>query len=146
MKNLPIFVSLLLFALSLANPAFYFIKSFPSSGSSAGSPAVWDGITVLLVGWLGLFFSQFGWFANPLYGLSLYFVWTGRWRSAIVSSGIAIVIAASNTVLLFRQTLWGDEAGVAKLNLHHLERGYYFWAIALSIPFVWSTVQAWRFR
>ena len=146
MKQFPILISLILYVLSLFSPAFLFIRSFPSSGSSTVSPQVMNGFSILLMGWIGCFFNQFGWFANPLYGLSLYLLWQRRSQAAAVSSAGAIIIAAINTLLLFGQTLPADEAGVGKLTLHHLERGYYFWALALLIPLVASIILGWRSR
>ncbi|WP_088892124.1 hypothetical protein [Leptolyngbya ohadii] len=143
MQRLPVFASLFLYALSLASPAFRFVKTFSTSAAGAGTPDIWNGLTVLLLGWLGFFFLQFGWAANPWYLLSLCWFWTDRWRGAAVMSGIALVFAA-NTLLLFRQTLPADEAGVGKLNLERLEVGFFFWISALLIPFVWSAVQLWR--
>ena len=146
MKNLPIFASLSLYALSLASPAFLFIKTLALTGSNTASPDVWSGLNVLLIGWLGVLILQFGWLANPFYYLSLYFLRARRWQAVIASSGIAIVIAVVNTLLLFKQTVPGDEGGVTKLNLQRLELGYYLWATSLLIPFIWSLAQVWSTR
>jgi len=143
MKNLPIFISLFFYTLSLASPTFLFIETHYNFSSSwiGPSPAVWRGLTVLLMGWLGFVILQFGWLANPLYYLSLYFLWASRWRAVIISSGIAIVIAIVNTLLLFQQTVPGDVMGFSRLNLQRLKLGYYLWATALLIPLVWSLIK-----
>ncbi|GAP97507.1 hypothetical protein [Leptolyngbya sp. NIES-2104] len=139
MKTAVVFVSLFLYAISLANPVFYFIRS-ESSGYT--SPEVQHGISVLLTAWLGIFFSQFGWFANPPYFLSLLFVWMQHQRIAIAFSALALVVGITNTIWLFHQTLPADEALINKMKLQHLGSGYYFWITALIIPFVWSTVRS----
>lgn len=165
MKNLPIFASLFLYVLSLASPIFYFIETYPSdvphNNSHVPHPEIWDGLTVLAEGWLGCLFNQWGWYANPFYYLSLFCLLNCRWLQqtiatkavALYLSATALYIAVTNTMLLFHQTLSGYEGGVGvvKLNLQHLEPGYYFWIVALVIPFVWSiievvhrSIQAWR--
>ena len=147
MKNLPIFISLFLYMLSLAIPNFLFSEThYLMNGYSAPSPTALRGLTVLLVGWFWLIALQFIWFANPLYYLSLYFLWASRWHAAIASSGAAIAIALVSTLLLFRQPVPTDVMFFTNLSLQRLELGYYLWTISLLIPFVWSTVQVWGDR
>lgn len=163
MKNLPIFASLFLYALSLASPVFYFIETYSSDPPytyHAPHPEIWDGLNVLGVGWLGFFFGQWGWYANPFYYLSLFFLLNWRWLQTIAIKTVALYLSATalyigvtNTMLLFHQSFSTNEGGVGKLNLQHLERGYYFWVVALVIPFIWSiievvrrSIQAWRRR
>lgn len=109
MKYLPILARLFLYALSLASPAFSFVKTFPPYNSSTGSPniEVMDGLTVLLIGWLGCLIWQFGWLANPIYYLSLYCLWAEHWKVIIATNGLAIVVLEHSNRLvlaLFHQT------------------------------------------
>lgn len=86
--------------LSLAIPNFLFIETHYDFQSSwiAPSPTMVSGLTVLSVGWFWLFGLQFIWLANPFYYLSLCFFCEGRWRAAIVLSGISIAIAIASTI------------------------------------------------
>ncbi|MGG6268006.1 hypothetical protein ACQ4M3_15555 [Leptolyngbya sp. AN03gr2] len=133
MKTAVVFVSLLLYGISLANPVFYFVDTkIPIS-----EPDIYSGILVLFIGWLGALMLQFGWYANIPYLMSLVFVLMRKQESAIVYSAAALFIGITNTIWLFYQRIPGG-AGNTDMRLQHLERGYYFWITALIIPFVWS--------
>uniref|UniRef100_B8HZP2 Uncharacterized protein n=1 Tax=Cyanothece sp. (strain PCC 7425 / ATCC 29141) TaxID=395961 RepID=B8HZP2_CYAP4 len=131
----PSLISLILYGLSLAFPAFEFLHS------RGPRIEVWPGWQVLFMGWLGIFFYQVGWYANPLYIISIGLWWGRVWKGVAVLGTIAIVLGL-NTFFLFYQRVYADGAG-ATLQLQSLKIGFYFWIVSISIPALWSCRQLW---
>lgn len=131
----PILLSLVLYGLSLAVPAFEFVQPYNRGLEN------WYGWKVLLMGWLGVFFYQFGWLANPLYIVNLGLLAKRLWRPTTIL-GIVTLAVGLNTLFLFNQKVPYDGSG-ATAQLKSLQIGFYFWIVSLSIPFLWSCRQLW---
>jgi hypothetical protein len=131
----PILMTLALYGLSLAVPAFEFVQL------GDRKLQIWRGWEILMLGWLGLFYWQIGWLANHLYYINLVLVWKRFWRSSVIL-GIITVAVGLNTLFLFSQKIPYNGAG-ATMQLRSLQIGFYFWIVSLSIPFLWSCWQLW---
>jgi hypothetical protein len=140
----PMLLSLALYGLSLALPAFDFLNRGEFNDVPDGALTLMPGWEVLAIGWLGIFVWQFAWFANIAYLVSLCF-WLGRaWRTAAILGLITIGLGL-NTLFLFVQELPSNGAG-ATMYLQSLQPGFYCWIFSLSIPLLWCSWQLWQGR
>lgn len=133
-----LFTFLALYLIACACPALTFRRN-------AGDIEVWPGFQVLAVGWLGLLYEQFAWYANPVMVLSFIFLLFRRWPTTAVIALVALAIAA-NTLRLFSQEFPADEAGVNKIRLEHLGIGFYFWVASLLAVIVGALILRQRSR
>lgn len=85
-----------------------------------------DGWEVLLFGWMGVFYGQFAWLANPLYAVALLGSIFGRGRWVTVLS-LGCVFVGLLTVTLFFSELPGDESHVKTLRLQSLGPAAWLW-------------------
>ncbi|MGD1908000.1 MAG: hypothetical protein ACFB0C_18700 [Leptolyngbyaceae cyanobacterium] len=135
----PMLLSLALYGLSLALPAFQFLNRGEFNTVPDGALTLMPGWEVLALGWLGIFVLQFAWFANVAYLVSLG-LWLGRaWRAGTILGLITIGLGL-NTLLLFVQELPSNGAG-AKMYLQSLQPGFYCWMLSLLIPVLWCRWQ-----
>lgn len=135
-------LSLALYGLSIALPAFEFLNRGEFNTVPDGALTLMPGWEVLALGWLGVFIYQFAWIANIFYLVSLG-LWLGRvWRGMFIL-GLITVGLGLNTLFLFVQEIPSNGAG-ATLHLQSLQSGFYCWIISLSIPLLWSSWQLWR--
>ena len=111
-------VSALLFAASLALPAFYF----------AGGGWIW-GWYALLIGVLGYLGAHFAWFANVFYGVAGLFLRRGKPGPAVVWSLFALLLALS---FMFYDAF--DWEG--RQDILHWGPGYYVWLCAIVVQMV----------
>jgi hypothetical protein len=118
-----IVASLLLYALACATPCLEFQKD--------GRLWIWNGLDSLGGGWIGLFFSQFAWLANPLWLAGLLLLAWRRWTAAMICALLALLFAA-NTFLLLHKQLPGDEGGMTRMELQRLLVGFYFWLASFA--------------
>jgi hypothetical protein len=107
----------------------------------SGADEAWPGYGVLFVGWMGVGAGQFGWFANPVYGLALLLVMFRRYVAAAVVAAVAFVVAL-HTLSLFVSEIPADEGGVATHHLVTLHAGFYVWMAALGAALAGSIVLA----
>ena len=85
------------------------------------------GWTVLLSGWLGPFAGQFGWFANPVFAISIPLVAGGP--RAARANGIA---AAALLLLTASAFTWHDlQFDMGKEQIRSFGPGYYLWFLAM---------------
>jgi len=121
-------ISILLFAVSLTQPAFY---------TSARQPDGWaNSVGLLLIGWTGTLVGGAGlaWIANPL----IFFAWTRfkKRKTAVVLSGIATIAAAS--FLMFDSIITGEDGNYSKITERKV--GYWLWLISIAVFFIGTTV------
>ena len=116
--QIAIATSIVLFAASLKMPAFLFQSHEPVKG-----------FTLLVFGWLGIMTGDFlPWLANPAYALALTLIFLSWYRSALVVSGIALILALLS--LLTREWMF-DEGGGTFIVGHGL--GFYLWLTAILL-------------
>jgi hypothetical protein len=113
------FFSVLLFLVSLTQPAFYIDR--------ADNPAAWsESWLLVLLGWtslLGGWFVNFLiWLANPFYILSTIFLFSGS-KISFTFGLLACVLAFSFSQL---DTILASESGHHE-EIKSLELGYYLW-------------------
>ena len=111
-------LALALYAASLATPALQF------DGVENGVARVMKGYEVALLGWQGIFVGNLGWIANWDFVVSLLFVRTSNWRTAVVCASLALLLALQS-LMLIGKTVSGDEGGVTHMVLSHLHGGYF---------------------
>jgi hypothetical protein len=119
--KLIIYLSISIFAVSLYLPAFTF-----------RDVNVYNGLSALLIGWLGPLSLSIAWFANPLLALS--------WRSCInqnYSKGLLYSIASIIVALSF---FLNDKLHEGTSGLHSFERGsgYYVWLACILVSIIGS--------
>ena len=125
MKKNPLLVPLGLFVLACCLPALQMAKGNEVS----------FGVHALGMGWLGLFAGVFGWYANPLWGLGVFFSALRKRVPAILFSVLALPIALTVFNDIGRE-LPGDEGNVTKTAIVRLLPGAYLWLVSLiTLPF-----------
>lgn len=111
--NLFIFLGFTCFTLSLFLPVFF-----------TSAEEVY-GYWVLIIGWLGVIFIQFAWFANPLNCLALLLT-NKHPRVALCLSLLALLIASEGFILLEIPTGINQE----KVFVKEFGLGFYAWYVA----------------
>lgn len=91
--------------------------------TNGNSIAGWE---ALLFGWMGVFYGQFAWLANPLYLVALLGSIFGRGRWVTVVS-LACVFLGLFTVTLFFAGVPADGSNVNQLRLQTLGPGAWLW-------------------
>lgn len=117
-------LSLFIYLVACVTPALRF------DSSNGDDPMI--GFNLLLIGWMAVFYGQFGWFANPLLALALLLFLFKRWLLTLILVILTLAVAA-NTLTLYGQTLPADEAGVNKMELVSLGVGFYLWIASMVI-------------
>jgi hypothetical protein len=92
--------------------------------------AVWSGLHVLLLGWLGLMLKQIAWYAKPLLLAAALALVLRKGVISALLAWLALIIAA-DTWRLFAQPIPADAGGVNQLLLPHLQIGYYCWLASI---------------
>ncbi|MGQ0557980.1 MAG: hypothetical protein ACT4OE_00075 [Sphingosinicella sp.] len=94
---------------------------------------VWQGWSILALGWMGLFGLQFGWLANPFFIAACALIATGkdagRWQMAI---GILMVL------LLIDAWTWNQmptEMGYVPVTRYY--SGYFIWFLPVGSAAIW---------
>ena len=114
-KQLHFWLSIFLFAISFASPAFY--------TGSAHDPQ--SGYALLLWGWLGPVDRHFAWFANPLYLLAIANV--GRPQRSFALASISLLFALS--FFLNGKII----VGASHASINSYGWGYYLWVLSMGI-------------
>jgi hypothetical protein len=92
----------------------------------------WDGLSVLMIGWLGVFLGLFAWYAN----LGLFAAWTSMLLRSPVVAFVAGMIGLLISLDAFRvvgMELPADEAGVRKITPQALGVAYPLWTASLLL-------------
>ncbi|WP_386780325.1 hypothetical protein [Luteolibacter ambystomatis] len=97
--------TLVVFGVACALPAYYL-----KNGDR------WSGGQVLLMGWMGLFLGQLGWFANLLYFPALITLLCRCWKTTVILAGVAFLIGLHSFALAL-QEIPLDEGGVNKTTV-----------------------------
>ncbi|QAT85176.1 hypothetical protein EJ065_3615 [Corallococcus coralloides] len=85
------------------------------------------GLPLLLVGWLGVFTLQFGWFANPLLCLAFVLLFVGEDRKALWA-GVAACVLGLSSLSWYVDPIPADESGGDRyLELLYPSIGFIFW-------------------
>lgn len=119
-----IFLSLLLFTISLTQTAFY--TNSPTDGK-------FSSLFSFGFGWAGFLSGNFSstliWMANPVYLLALIFYFQ-RHRSRAIATGITSLILA---LFFFTQdTIMTNESGLGPVYAVTLAAGFWLWIAAIA--------------
>jgi hypothetical protein len=131
-----ILVSLVLYAAACVTPAMVFDKE------------TYYGYQVLLMGWMGLFLGQIGWYANLLWLLSLLLAFFRRWLLTLIMT-VLTVLVASDAFSFVGAKVPLDEGNVNSMIFNYYHVGFYLWlaslaAVGLGAVTVWViTRQRW---
>lgn len=115
-----------------------------SKPPGSGSVDTWSGVTVLLMGWLGIFAGNFAWFANIfwLVGSLLLIPARGRIPALIFC---VLALAFSLTALGFPgRIVDADEGGVSKQQIEPLRAGAYVWMAAMAVQAGGAVIRLFR--
>lgn len=115
-ENLHIYLSYLLFIVSLSTIAFY--------ANNFGNE-YWS-IFVFLFGWLGIFIGAFQWYANIFYLIALNE--KDNIKSSIIFASIGLLIALSFCILKPPITFGGPYQPIVGFGI-----GYGFWLVSMSV-------------
>ncbi|RKH78375.1 hypothetical protein D7Y21_35805 [Corallococcus sp. AB045] len=85
------------------------------------------GMVLLLMGWLGVFTLQFGWFANPLLCLAFVLLLVGADRKALWVGGAACVLGLSSLTWYVNPIPADESGGDRYLELLYPSIGFIFW-------------------
>jgi hypothetical protein len=110
-------LSLVLYALALLGPGFYF----------GGSREPWEAYLLLLTGWLGLAYGHFSWLANPAF-LIAQLMYRTRDRS-LRACTVALLLALS---FLLHRTIAVSEAPTYA-SIVGYGWGYYLWVLSIAV-------------
>ena len=129
LKKISLSVSILIFLLSLTQPAFYIGRSDPDGWSNS--------LGLLLMGWSGALFGGAGlsWLAHPFLLLSWIF-FLKKPKMSLLFNFIAIIFSAS--FLLFH-TIISDEAGNYSV-ITERKTGYWLWLTSIIMLFIFNLV------
>jgi len=123
------YLSVLCYVIALVRPALYLERN---QGALRGLGAWSLGGNLLLVGWLGILFGQYAWFAN----LPLFAGWAAIYRNqrilAAFWGGVSLVVS-SHALELFRTPLPGVESQNDSEILKALGSGYYLWILSMFL-------------
>jgi hypothetical protein len=114
-------ISVFIYAISCALPALEF--------NDPENP-VYFGFHVLIIGWLGTFIGQFGWFANLFLIVPVFLLLIRRWVGAFVGAMLSLGIALLS-LMLFHQNVPANEGGTREIQLQHLRIGFYVWLASM---------------
>jgi len=117
-------ISLFFYLIALCTPAIQF--------EGGNNNETWYGIGVLLLGWLGFFLTQFGWFANIPLLIGMILLLCRRWIGAVVCIVIAIPLAL-DSFLILNQQVPDNEALTSYSTITHIYFGIYFWLCSIII-------------
>lgn len=114
-------ISICIFVLSLAFPAYYMNKDYESVNS----------LLVLGLGWLGIFDWQFSWLANLFFFLALLYR-TDLEKSATLGM---VSLAFAISFLFYKEVLTGLDLGYEKIHkeITGYGWGYFLWIISIAI-------------
>jgi hypothetical protein len=111
-------ISLFLYLIALCSPVIRF--------EGGNNNLTWYGIITLLLGWQGIFLTQFGWFANIPLLVGMILLLCRRWIGAVVCILIAIPLALDSFLILNQQV--PDNEGLTSYStVTHIYFGIYFW-------------------
>lgn len=135
LKIVALILSILLFIISLTQPAFYIDRSDPDGWANS--------IGLLLIGWTGTLAGGAGlaWLANPL----LLFSWIFFFKKPKVSlrlSVIATFFAAS--FLMFHKILTDEAGNYSTITVR--KAGYWFWLSSTSLFSLCSILLYYRYK
>ena len=115
-------ISLCLYLIALRSPVIRF--------EGGNNNQTWYGIVTLLLGWQGIFLSQFGWFANIPLLIGMILLLCRRWISTVVFIVIAIPLAL-DSFLILNQQVPDNEGGTSYSTVTHIYFGIYFWLCSI---------------
>jgi hypothetical protein len=125
--------ALALYVLACATPAVAIFDT------NAKKNDVMFGLPLLLVGWLGAFVLNFGWFANlflPVAGLLRVI---GKYRAAAVFGSLAFLVGL-HTLYWYVKPMPANEGFVGELQLRYPSVGFYFWLASMLVIVVGALV------
>ncbi|MEN3110890.1 hypothetical protein ACFONG_03435 [Uliginosibacterium paludis] len=118
--------SIVLFALSLAMPAFRFSEDEVWFKFSSGND-LWPGFLVLILGWIGVFQGVFAWLSNPLWAIGMLFYAKKRFSRAFQFFVAAFLFALS---VYFLKKIAINEGG-GEGAIYSMGLGYYTWLASI---------------
>lgn len=110
-----------MFGIACALPAYYL-----KNGDS------WFGGHVLLMGWMGLFLGQLGWFANLLYFPAIITLLCRCWKTTAILAGLALLIGLHAFALAHREIPL-DEGGVNKTTITDIGMAPPVWLASIAM-------------
>lgn len=116
--------SVVLFVIACSLPALEFAKN--------GNKDVMVGISVLGVGWSGIFEGIIAWYANLIAVLALGLGFLGKPKWAAIVGLVALLIGCT-TFSMFGRDLPADEGGVTHMMLTRTLAGCYVWLASLAV-------------
>lgn len=122
-------ISLCLFLACLAFPAFYVGVDQAPSGS----------LSLLATGWMGFFYGQFSWLANPAYVAAF----IARRAEPPFSLSLAIVALLLALSFLFNRTIVVNEGGLSDV-ITGVGWGYFLWVTAMLVLVLAQSHVVWR--
>jgi hypothetical protein len=115
-RDMGIWISVALYALCLAFPAYYIGDTHEPQSS----------LSLLLMGWLGPLDGHFSWFANLFYLLALI-----KYKKPNVSAGLGILALILALSFIAHERIIVSEAPTYK-NIVGYGYGYFFWIAAIG--------------
>ena len=127
--NILLYTSFILFTISL------FLPVMPGDQwLTGGQPH--DGIVFLMVGWLGVFFGNFSWFAN-VFGLIAFIVAMKKiYVAGLISATAAILLGLQNFLITYINTNYHGFSHQA----YDLKVGYYVWILSFVVIFIFCLI------
>ena len=129
-KIVALIISVLLFVMSLTQPAFYIDRSDPDGWSNS--------FGLLFIGWFGALSGSgaaMSWLANPFIIIS-WFVLFKRTRLALVLSFLATLF--SLLFLFFHTVISGEDGAYSVISAR--KAGYWLWLSSITIFFFISFI------
>ncbi|NBC43407.1 hypothetical protein HRD49_02160 [Corallococcus exiguus] len=119
--------SALLFVLACATPAMTVFNA-----NKRDEEQMW-GLALLLMGWLGVFTMQFGWFANPLLCVAFVMLLVGADRKALWVGGAASILGLTSLTWYINPIPADESGGDRYLELLYPSIGFIFWLGSLLV-------------
>lgn len=124
MRALPLSISFVLFVAACISPALIMIGS---QGEST-----MDGLSALVIGWMGPLYEQFAWYANPLLFFGALALFLRFWKTSIVFIVLALLVAM-DTFQLSTQEIPVNEALTATEHLQSVHIGFFLWISSIVV-------------
>ena len=147
MSKVLLYVSTGLFVLSLLFQCYYLEGDEPVWGIFKGDPL---GLTLLLIGWIGLFQGEFAWIANPLWIVAMIsiayseksfgskpYAKGGAWL-ALVLSFAALILALT---FVFQKNTYCGKGPAGRLSqIGGFSPGFILWISSMSTQVLEMTI------
>lgn len=140
-----IYMALALYLSSLFLPAIILVQAAPGTG-----------LNILEIGWLGIFFGMFAWYANALVALAFIFAHIEDFKTALILLVGAILLGPQSFLLRLVPTSEANFGGcdldprllgtTPCVPVDHLGVGFYLWMLSFMVLAAHCLVQLFRRR